>query len=77
MVTINFSTSINYCHYKQSNRGENHISIAETMNNLGMLLYTNGSFRDAIPMFEKALYIKTLYYGPENPVIATTMLHLV
>ena len=43
--------------------GEQHILVGEILNNIGLLLYMQGLYDDAYPMYEQALAIKELAYG--------------
>ena len=56
--------------------GEEHPSVAETLNNIGLLLYTQGQMKEALPLYERALEIKRLAYGEMNPSVATSLNNL-
>jgi len=53
--------------------GDGHPSIAETMNNIGLVMFAQGQIKESIPIFERALAIKTNAYGLENPTIASAI----
>ena len=50
--------------------------MAETLNNIGLLLYTQGNLKDALPIYENALEIKRLAFGELNPSVAVSLNNL-
>ena len=49
--------------------GQNHPSIAEIMNNLGMLSKKEGKYNEALDYLKQAIKIAKHYYGPEHSSI--------
>lgn len=49
--------------------GQNHPSIADIMNNLGMLLKKEGKYIEALDYLKRALRISKHYYGQDHPTI--------
>jgi len=49
--------------------GQNHPSIADIMNNLGMLLKKEGKYNEALDYLKQALKISKHYYGETHPSI--------
>ena len=49
--------------------GENHPSVAEIKNNLGVLLKKEGHYEQALEYLKQALKIFKHYYGSEHPSI--------
>ena len=47
--------------------------MAETMNNIGMTMFSQGQVKDCIPVFERALTIKKHVYGLDNPTVASAI----
>jgi Tfp pilus assembly protein PilF len=47
--------------------GQNHPSIANIMNNLGMLLKKEGKYNDALGYIKQAFKIAKHYYGRQHP----------
>ncbi len=50
--------------------GEHHILVAESLNNIGLLLYMQGLYEDAYPLYEQSLIIKEQAYN--NHVLSVT-----
>jgi len=53
----------------ESRYGQNHPSIADIMNNLGMLLKKEGKYNEALDYLKQAIKISKHYYGQENPSV--------
>lgn len=53
----------------ESLHGQNHPSIADIMNNLGMLLKKEGKYNEALDYLKQAIKISKHYYGAQNPSI--------
>ena len=49
--------------------GQNHPSIADIMNNLGMLLKKEGKYNEALDYLKRALRISKHFYGQDHPTI--------
>jgi tetratricopeptide (TPR) repeat protein len=49
--------------------GQNHPSIADIMNNLGMLLKKEGKYNEALDYLKQAIKISKHYYGQEHPSV--------
>lgn len=53
--------------------GEVHPTVAETLNNIGLVMYAQGQVKESIPVFERALVIKKQAYGSQNPGVASAL----
>lgn len=53
----------------ESLHGQNHPSIADIMNNLGMLMKKEGKYNEALDYLKQAIKISKHYYGAKNPSI--------
>lgn len=49
--------------------GQNHPSIADIMNNLGMISKKEGKYVEALDYLKRALRIAKHYYGQDHPTI--------
>jgi tetratricopeptide (TPR) repeat protein len=55
--------------HMESLYGQNHPSIADIMNNLGILLKKEGKYNEALDYLKRALRISKHYYGQDHPSI--------
>lgn len=53
----------------ESVHGQNHPTVADIMNNLGMLLKKEGKYIEALDYLKQAIKICKHYYGDEHPNI--------
>ena len=53
----------------EAHYGDNHPSVADIMNNLGMLTKKEGKYNEAINYLKQAIKISRHYYGREHPSI--------
>ncbi len=56
--------------------GLEHPDIADTLNELGLVLKTKGDFAGALPLYQRALTIDERVFGPEHSKTATTLNNL-
>ena len=56
--------------------GDEHPSVAESLNNLAGLLYSQGKINEAIPYFKETITIFKKVYGDEHPNVATALNNL-
>ncbi|BCM88076.1 FxSxx-COOH system tetratricopeptide repeat protein [Methylobacterium indicum] len=54
-------------------QGSNHPDVDGSLNNLALLLYTQGDLAGARPLFERALAISERVQGPDHPNTATSL----
>ncbi|MBW4501984.1 MAG: tetratricopeptide repeat protein [Scytonema hyalinum WJT4-NPBG1] len=52
--------------------GEEHLSVAESYNNLALLYYSQGRYTEAEPLCQKVLSLKQRLLGEEHPSVATS-----
>jgi Tfp pilus assembly protein PilF len=60
----------------ESLHGENHPSIADIMNNLGMLLKKEGKYKEALNYYKEALKIWKHYHGEQHPSIGICLTNM-
>ena len=53
--------------------GENHADTADSCSVLGILLYDEGRFEEALPYYQRALAIREQVLGPEHPHTARSV----
>lgn len=53
--------------------GPEHPNVATTLNNMAMLLGSQGEYEEALPLIERALRIKEEALGPEHPDVAAVL----
>lgn len=56
--------------------GEEHLSSAECMNNLAMLYKDRGDYKQAEPLYRRALEIREKLLGADSPVVADSLNNL-
>jgi tetratricopeptide (TPR) repeat protein len=56
--------------------GPEHPATAQSLNNLALLLWNQGDFAGARPLFERALAIREKVLGPDHPNTATSLSNL-
>ena len=56
--------------------GEEHSSVATSLNNLAALYYAQGKYEDAKPLYLKALELRKQLLGEEHPYVATSLNNL-
>ena len=57
-------------------RGPDHPDVAQTLNNLAALVYAQGLFSEARPLFERSLGIREKALGPDHPDVAESLNNL-
>jgi len=60
----------------QDVHGENHVDVAATLNNLGVLHRMHGQYTQAEPLLVRALEIKERVHGPDHPDVALSLHNL-
>jgi len=53
--------------------GDDHLGVANSLNNLGLLLWSTGDYHQAQPLIERALEIQETSLGPDHPDVASTL----
>jgi serine/threonine-protein kinase len=56
--------------------GPRHPLVGDSLNNMGVVLYRLGRYRDADTAYRKALAIREHSHGPEHPLVASTLNNL-
>ena len=52
--------------------GPDHLLVADTQNNIAIVLRQQGKYPEALEMYEKALKTRVAVLGPEHPDVAKT-----
>ncbi|MBI4641535.1 MAG: tetratricopeptide repeat protein, partial [Candidatus Tectomicrobia bacterium] len=56
--------------------GSDHPSVAQSLNNLGLLYYSQGKYTEAEPLYQRAVAIREKILGSNHPNLATSLNNL-
>ncbi len=62
--------------YARANLGENHSSVAKSLNNLGVLNYVQRNIKEAKKYYQESLKVSETAFGPNHPYTADTLINI-